>query len=135
MEECESAVQHFFDLARATFDISPELSKGFIRESLEVLREADQDVPQHLKKVFCMKCFSLFVLGQNCKVLIRSHAKHPNLKILEYHCISCHNVQRINVTREKRTDEPVKKEPAPLPATVLTKKNQQKRKLMMNLFC
>ena len=135
MEECEANVQHFFDLARTSFDISPELSRGFIMELLEVLREAERDVPPHMKKVFCMKCFTLFTIGVNCKVLIKSEPRHPDLKILEYHCLGCRHVQRINATRAKlvKKEEPVVQKNE-VPVSIAVKKTQQKRKLMMSLF-
>lgn len=130
--DCDETVEHFWNLAVASFDTSPELSKYAIMTCLEALREAGKPVPEHFKKMMCMKCMLLFVQGSNCKVLIQSNKKRPNLKIIEYHCLSCGNVQRVNVLRNKQTAPPP---PAPVEQhSIPEKKMQQRRKLMMDLF-
>lgn len=136
--DCEQNVQHFWELALASYEVSPEVSKSALRTCLEIMRESDQDIPQEWKKMFCMKCFNLFYHGYNCKVNINSNKKHPNLKIIEYHCLGCGNVQRINSTRSKQEAVPepqeVKQDLDSYLQLSASRNQQKKRKLMMDLF-
>lgn len=131
----ESSIQHFWELAVSAYHISPELSKTMISEMLESIKQADKPIPDYFKKLFCFKCFHLFEVGKNMKISIRSHKKHPNLKIIEYHCLSCQNTQRINAQRSKSFREnppptiPEGAEPQPQKRQI-----QQKRKLFANIF-
>jgi RNase P subunit RPR2 len=129
MTDPVAEAQHFWELAVRAAEISPELSKGAVMEMLETLRYGGQDPPHGIKKLVCLKCFSIFTEGKNCKTVIRSPKKHPNLKILEYHCLECGNVQRVNHQRV-RAAEQLK----PEPLLALPQKTQQRRKLMMDLF-
>ena len=67
----------------------------------------------------------VFSIGENLKVITRSTKKHPNLKIIEYHCLNCKNTQRINLLRNKIKKEIKIQESKP---------NSNRRKLLLNLF-
>jgi RNase P subunit RPR2 len=131
-EVVEAAVEHFWDLAIASVQVSPEVSKGAILELLETLKLNDLDVPQHFKRLFCLKCFSLFAYGKNCKIVVRSHRGHPNLKVIEYRCLECKNIQRVNCIRSRTPVHGL--QDRELELSIPDRKKQQSRKLMMDLF-
>ena len=138
----EENIQHFYDLAREARKFSPELSKTMVSEMLQSIKESNKPIPEYFKKLLCYKCFSLFEIGKNCKVAVHSNKKHPNLKIVEYHCLDCKNTQRINCLRAKKVVEkqlePQKiKEISPkheFNKSQTNPKIQQKRKLFTNIF-
>lgn len=129
MQDSEFEVNRAWELAQASFNISPELSKSILNEMLESLREERKSIPPHFKHLFCFKCFCIFVQGKTCKTCIRSNRKHPNLKIIEIHCLSCGFTQRINAQKTKEVAPPVTKtldEMLKQPS-----RNQQKKRKLM----
>jgi RNase P subunit RPR2 len=126
MDETEAIVQRFWDLAVASCNISPSLSRTAVLEMLEAVKSSGKSVPEYFRKLFCLKCFSIFSQGRNCKILVRCAHKHPNLKVIEYHCLSCGHTQRMNCQRSKaKPAPPLDSTPiAPIPE----KRLQQKRK-------
>ena len=133
--ENEEEIQRFWELAISTYEISPELSRSMISNMLHLIKENNIKEPDYFKKTFCFKCFSLFQIGKNCKVIINRNRKHPNLKIVEYHCMNCQNIQRINVLRSK-TPKPIVQEEKPNEISVQKTKRvqQRKHKLLMEIF-
>lgn len=130
----EDNVSYFWNLAIASNSISPQLSKSMIFEMLESIKASDKPIPEYFKKLFCFKCFTIFEIGKNFKVTIRAIKKRPNMKMIEYHCLSCQNIQRINAKRSKIIEEKKQSPSEQEIEQVPEKKVQQKRKLFTNIF-
>jgi len=126
--EVEAQIDHFWDVALKMREISDGLSRVAISEMLELMRQERLDIPTHFKKLFCFKCFTIFEVGKNMKVNVVSKRNHPNLKIVEYHCLYCRNKQAINHLRAKEFQRVNKiEEERP-------KMKNERRKLLMNIF-
>ena len=132
----EDSINYLWNLAQEAEKVNKELSASYIQQLLEGLKHQRKDLPPYTKKLFCLKCFSIFHIGENCKVTTSCCRKHPNTKFIEYHCLRCKNTQRINVQREKVE---VKKEQKTFSGsgqntTKQENANQKKRKLLMSIF-
>ena len=134
--EGEETINFYWELAKEADKVDKQLSASYINELLETMKEQNKELPEYSKKLFCLKCFSIFHIGENCKVTTGSCKKHPNTKFIEYHCLCCKNTQRINVSRAK-----IEKKVAPPPQqehSASNKKssfhNQKRRKLLMSIL-
>lgn len=134
MDDEENQIQYYWNLAVTSNKISSQISKSMISEMLQSIKASDKQTPEYFKKLFCFKCFTIFEFGENVKITIKSTKKHPNMKMIEYRCLSCQNIQRINAQRLKNIEEKnttiIKEEIKPIP----DKKAQQKRKLFTSIF-
>lgn len=133
----ENNIQYYWDLAIASQKISPQLSKSLIYEMLDSIKAADKPIPEYFKKLFCYKCFTIFEFGTNARITIRATKKHPNMKMIEYRCLNCQNIQRINAQRIKKLNEKEDTLPEDEIKTekqTMEKKVQQKRKLFTSIF-
>lgn len=101
MIESNFPFEHFWEIAQKTKNISPEISRHTIKEMLEGMRSELIPLPKQFVELFCFSCFTIFTYGENCKVFISSHRKHPNTKIIHYQCLTCKAIQCKNVLRDK----------------------------------
>ena len=130
----EDSVDFYWDLAVEAESINQELSASYIHELLETLKHQKKELPPYTKKLFCLKCFSIFHIGENCKVTTSSCRKHPNTKFIEYHCLKCKNTQRINVQRQKIEPKATQERHNINTGKPQLNATQKKRKLLMNIF-
>ena len=132
----EDSITFYWNLAQEAENVNKELSASYIQQLLESLKHQRKDLPPYTKKLFCLKCFSIFHIGENCKVTTSSCKKHPNTKFIEYHCLCCKNTQRINVQREKIETKTEQKtfSGSNQNTSKPENPNQKKRKLLMSIF-
>lgn len=84
----ELALERIKRLFEAASDSSNDLAKRYVTMARKIAMKSNLRLPSDLKRKFCRKCNSFFVIGKNCRVRTREGK-------LIYYCLECKKFTRI----------------------------------------
>ena len=70
------------------------LTKRYVTMARKIAMKSNLRLPSSLKRKFCRKCNSFFVIGKNCRVRTREGK-------LIYYCLECKKFTRIQLKKKK----------------------------------
>ncbi|MBI2564947.1 hypothetical protein HYV79_03070 [Candidatus Woesearchaeota archaeon] len=94
IDQKKIALRHIKELLEEA-EKNTEFAKRYVHLARNISKRTKTPIPSGLKRRFCKKCSTFFIIGENCRV------RTTNGKV-SYTCLECKNVQRFPYIKEQK---------------------------------